>query len=223
MPYRLFVPASLDPQRQYPLLLWLHGSRGRGSDNRRQLAGANAWALNAFVNDEAQARYPSFVVAPQCPRRRTWDRWASDDLSRELRLVIEILEALQQEFSIDPARIYVAGESMGGFGTWSLILKRPQLFAAAITLCGGGKPDLVHRVTHLPIWVFHGAADRSVSVRRSRQMVEALRNAGGDPKYSEYPKVGHNVWKRAFAEPDLLPWLFSQVRPGAELQSATPH
>lgn len=213
MPYRLFVPKNYDPAQKYPLILWLHGARGRGTDNKRQISGANAWATTVLSSDENQAQYPAIIVAPQCPRRRLWDQWSTPTLSREFRQVMEILEALQQEFSIDEQRIYIAGESMGGFGTWMFIIKRPNLFAAAVPMCGGGNPSDVHKVVHLPIWVFHGKADRTVPVRRSRQMVEALRKAGGQPIYTEYPKVKHDVWKRAFAEPELIPWLFSQKRP----------
>ena len=212
MPYRLYLPAGYDPLRKYPLLLWLHGSKGRGKDNKRQLRGANAWAAVEFSSEETQAKFPHVIVAPQCPLKRTWDRSGGLEASREQRLVLEILAALRQQYSIDPQRIYVAGESMGGFGAWSFAVKWPELFAAAVPLCGGGNPEFVARIREVPVWAFHGAADRTVPVRRSRQMVDALRKAGGDPRYSEYPKVKHDVWKQAFTEPRLLPWIFSQSK-----------
>jgi predicted peptidase len=222
MPYRLYVPRNYDPEQRYPLVLWLHGSKGRGKDNTRQLRGANAWATAAFASGGNQAQFPAFIVAPQCPLKRTWDRTGGLELSKEQHLVVEILVQLQKEYSIDPQRIYIAGESMGGFGTWSLAIKRPDLFAAAVPLCGGGNPQFIDRLVGLPLWAFHGAADRTVSVRRSREMIAALRTAGGDPRYSEYPRVRHDVWKKAFTDPELLPWLFAQKKSGTEAVAASP-
>ena len=91
--------------------------------------------------------------------------------------------------------MYVTGQSNGGFGTWDLVMKRPDLFAAAIPLCGGGDTALASRVVKMPIWAFHGDKDQTIPVTESRDMIAAVREAGGHPrKYTEYKGVDHNVW-----------------------------
>jgi len=94
--------------------------------------------------------------------------------------------------------------------TWNLITQRPDLFAAAIPLCGGGDPAGANRIGKMPLWVFHGRRDDVIPVTESRKMVSAIQRAGGRPRYTEYAGVGHDVWKRAFAEPELVSWLFAQ-------------
>ena len=106
--------------------------------------------------------------------------------------------------------MYVAGQSMGGIGTWSIITANPNLFAAAVPLCGGGNVAEASKLTKMPIWAFHGDKDQSVPVDYSRKMIAAIRKAGGDPKYTEYKGAGHEIWERVFKEPELLPWVFSQ-------------
>ncbi|MEM7012387.1 MAG: prolyl oligopeptidase family serine peptidase, partial [Verrucomicrobiota bacterium] len=111
---------------------------------------------------------------------------------------------------IDSKRIYVTGQSMGGFGTFAAIVQRPDLFAAAVPVCGGHQPENAEKIAGVPIWVFHGAKDTGVPVKLSRDMVEAIRKAGGDPKYTEYPNVGHNAWTPAYATAELWEWVFEQ-------------
>src|SRR5207244_12933439 len=135
-------------------------------------------------------RVPTFVLIPQSPTN-----WISDcveSLSPEMLLVLEILDAVRVEFKIDPSRIYVAGQSDGGVGTWNVITQRPDLFAAAIPLCGGGDPSRASRVTKLPLWAFHGRRDEIIPVTESRKMIAAIRRAGGHPRYTEYGRVGHD-------------------------------
>ncbi len=212
MPYRLFVPKGYDVKNKYPLVLWLHGAVGRGTDNLKQISGGNAYAASFFSKEENQSRFPSFVLAPQCPDNKLWRKESSIDPSDELRIAIEILDALQKEFSLDPDRIYVSGQSMGGAGTWSLLAASPQRFAAAIPLCGPADTSTAAAIAKIPVWIFHGAADQNVPIGASRRMVAALRIAGGQPKFTEYPGVGHNVWEKAFADPNLAAWLFTQKR-----------
>lgn len=210
MPYRLFIPAKYDKAMQYPLVIWLHGSGSVGVDNVKQISGASRLGTHIWTTPENQAKHPSFVVAPQLPRVMTWSSIRRPELSVDHRLVIEILESLKMEFSIDPGRVYITGQSMGGYGTWDLITKRPDLFAAAIPLCGGGNPARAAVLTKIPIWAFHGDSDTTVSVRESRKMIAAIKAAGGNPRYTEYKGVGHNVWVRAFQEPELVDWVFAQ-------------
>jgi len=132
--------------------------------------------------------------------------------SESIRLSLAALSKLQKEFSIDPDRLYVIGLSMGGHGLWSLVSRHPDMFAAAIPICSAGDTSQAPKLIHLPIWCFHGDADPLVPVENARQMMAALKKAGGHPKYTEYPGVGHNSYVNAFKEPELLPWLFSQKR-----------
>jgi predicted peptidase len=129
-----------------------------------------------------------------------------------MALTLKLLERLCEEFSIDKGRWYIMGLSMGGFGAWDAIARCPELFAAAAPMCSGGDEQLASRLVNLPIWCFHGAKDPIVKVENSRRMIEAIRRAGGNPKYTEYPDAGHDCWTPASREPDLLPWLFAQRR-----------
>jgi predicted peptidase len=141
--------------------------------------------------------------------------WSDPDSEKprdEIRLVLEILEGIQKDFRIDAARLYVMGISMGGYGTWDVIARRPQTFAAAVPICGGGNPAQAALMKNTAIWAFHGEADSMVDVKESRRMIEAIKRAGGQPRYTEYQGLGHNVWERAFAEAGFLSWLFSQRR-----------
>jgi len=215
IPYRLFVPSAYDPQKKYPLVLFLHGAGERGDDNEAQLIHPE---VLRFVCDEAN---PCFLVAPQCPEEQKWVEvpWefegphkTPEEPSLPMRLTMELLDALEDEFRIDPLRRYVTGLSMGGFGTFDLLVRRPNDFAAAIPICGGADESESARIAHVPLWVFHGSEDDAVPVVRSRSAVETLKAAGGDPKYTEYEGMGHNVWSRAYHEPELRDWLFHQRR-----------
>ena len=208
MPYRLFIPAGYDKQRRYPLVLWLHGVGGRGTDNAGQIAGDQVLGTHVWTTADNQRRHPAFVVVPQSSTAR-WSDGGTGRLSHDGWLAIGIVEALAREFSIDPHRVYVAGQSMGGVGTFAAIADRPDLFAAAIPLCAfGGSPERAEAMAAVPIWVFQG--DKDSGVDTSHKMIAALEKAGAHPRYTEYKDVGHDVWTRAFAEPDLVDWLFAQ-------------
>jgi len=215
IPYRLLVPPDCDPRRRYPLILFLHGAGERGSDNEAQLEHAEVLRL---VMDEAN---PCLLVAPQCRRQRKWVEvpWdfrrphtTPDQPSPAMRLTMELLDALEEEFPIDPDRRYATGISMGGFGTFDLLVRRPRRFAAAVPICGGADEARAGQIAHVPLWAFHGAKDRTVPVVRSRAAIDALRTAGGNPRYTEYDRLGHDCWSRAYREPELRDWLFAQRR-----------
>ena len=203
--YRLFVPDAAARDRALPLIVFLHGSGGSGTDNLKQISGGSRQGTHLWTTRQLQIRFPSFVVAPQIPTTIEWPA-ASDK-------VIELLASLSGEFAIDAERVYLVGQSMGGYGAWDLITRHPRLFAAAIPLCGGGDVENIAAARAVPVWAFHGARDDVVPVDRSREMVRALRAAGGKVKYTEYIDIGHMVWTRAFAEPTLPDWLFAQRRP----------
>ena len=212
MPYRLFVPQPYDSNVKYPLVLWLHGIDAVGDDNTKQISDQNFSGSNVWVRQELQARYPAFVVAPQCPFGQIW----ADALTRSpmapLRHAVEILDELQKQFSIDPDRLYVVGQSLGGFGAWALITNYPQKFAAAVPVCGGGNALKAKAVANLPIWAFHDTDDPVVLVFESRAMISAVRKAGGNPRYTEFASGLHNAWDRAFNDPEVAAWLFAQKR-----------
>ena len=211
MPYRLFIPNEYNRQQKYPLMVWLHGAEGRGNDNLAQIRGDQIPGTHTWTKPEIQAKYPAFVLVPQDSGGWGQPSYLSrDTLTGPLVLVVDIVDSLKSEFSIDPKRIYVAGQSLGGMATWDLISKRPELFAAAIPLCGSGNPARAARLVNLPLWAFHGDADISIPVAGSRQMIAAVQKAGGHPRYTEYKGVGHDIWSRAFAEPGLVDWLFAQ-------------
>jgi len=212
LPYRLFMPANYDRRKKYPLIVFLHGSGGLGNDNLKQLQLGNLYLIDRFTQSESQSRYPAFVVAPQS----TGEGWvaANDRItpSRQLRLAVEIIDDLRRTYSIDSGRLYVAGQSLGGFGTFAIISAYPRMFAAGIPLCGGGDESKAAQYKGTALWVFHGEKDESVPVANSRQMVAAIKKAGGHVKYTEYPGEGHSIWTIVAKEPDLLQWLFSQHR-----------
>jgi predicted peptidase len=209
MPYRLFIPPGYNDQKPYPLVLWLHGSGGAGTDNIAQISEDQVPGTHIWTEPQTQSQHPAFVLAPQNP-----GNWVErpEELSPGMLLVLGILESVKAEFNIDATRVYVAGQSDGGYGTWNLITQRPALFAAAIPICGGGSPRLASRAAQIPIWVFHGRRDDVVPVTESRNMIAAIRKAGGHPQYTEYARMGHDVWKRALTESDLVPWLFDHLR-----------
>ena len=212
MPYRLFIPAGYDKAKEYPLVIWLHGSGSVGSDNVKQISGPSRLGTHTWTTPENQAKHPAFVMAPQFSTGLTWNSIHGNDLSVAYQMVVEILESLKTEFRIDPARVYIAGQSMGGYGTWELITRRPDLFAAAIPLCGGGSRERAAAIANMSIWVFHGGSDTTVPVTESRKMIAAIKAAGGNPRYTEFKGVGHDVWLHAFKEPDLVDWVFAQRR-----------
>jgi predicted peptidase len=201
MPYRLFVPPAYDQSKKYPLVLWLHGAGSIGRDNLKQISQASLRGTHTWTAPQVQAKHPAFVLAPQSHS----GSWITD-----MPTVLELLDSVEKEFNIDATRIYIAGQSMGGNGTWHFITSRPELFAAAIPLCGWGNPNRANQITQMPIWAFHGAADPTVPAAESQKMIAAIRQAGGNPRYTEYKGVGHEVWLKAFQEPGLVEWLFAQ-------------
>lgn len=118
-----------------------------------------------------------------------------------------------QMFSTAENRIkYVSGYSMGGYGAWHFICTRPEMFAAAVPICGGGDPELVKNIVDIPVWAFHGAKDMNVPVNGTRDMIEAIKKAGGNPRYTEFPDAAHDIWAEVTQTTELPEWLFTQKR-----------
>ncbi|MCA9271237.1 MAG: prolyl oligopeptidase family serine peptidase [Planctomycetales bacterium] len=226
LPYRLFVPKDYDKSKPYALILFLHGAGERGDDNEAQLKHDQ---FLRFADPAVQAKQRAIIVAPQCPSANLDDgsdqhKWVQLDWGRKtpiaspkepsysLRLTFEILDSLEKEFNIDASRRYVTGLSMGGYGTFDALMRRPDYWAAGVPICGGMDNSRAKTIAHIPLWVFHGDKDTAVPVERSRTAVAALKAAGGEPKYTEYAGQGHFVWGLAYEEPELVDWLYAQQR-----------
>lgn len=205
MRYGLFVPPSYDPGMIYPLVLYLHGCNDTTSYDHH------------WYRDSMQLIHPCFVLTPKAVNMVDWcDAWGNTWLSEhtpDMLNTLEIIDLLKEEFSIDTNRLHVYGISMGAFGTFSLLARNPDMFASAITICGGGNLLTAEEVAQTPLWIFHGDADQMVPVERSRIMYNAILNAGGTQvRYTEYPGVDHDSWRPALAEPSFSDWLLAQER-----------
>jgi predicted peptidase len=205
--YRLLRPKDVKENQKYPLVVFLHGMGERGNDNIINLK----YITTPFLNEKNRNDFPCFLVVPQCPASEKWTytNWY-DEPKEPISTVVNLIDSLSALPFIDSTRIYITGLSMGGYGTWYLITRYPDKFAAAIPICGGGDWSQVTNFKHVPIWAFHGGHDEVVPADQTRMMINALKKAGGKPKYTEYKKAGHDSWTQAFKEPDLLPWLFKQ-------------
>lgn len=222
--YRVQYPLNYDATKKYPLLVFLHGSGERGSDNERQLF----WGGSLFSDSANRASFPAIIIVPQCPRTDFWARisrtkvadslgafsfMSNEPMGTALSLVSILLDSMAASGTVNKKKIYIGGLSMGGMGTFELLWRKPGFFAAALPICGGGDPSKATVYGRkFPIWVFHGDKDNTVPVGNSRLMVNALRAAGAKVRYTEYPGVGHDSWRNAFAEKDLLQWLFRQKK-----------
>lgn len=190
-----------------PLVLSLHGGGPRRQFEHliEPYAPGFAYGLGRLTAPESQQAHPCHVVAPWS-NTRGWD-------AENIRLVLALLDALERQALFDTNRVYVTGQSMGGFGAFAILAAAPGRFAAAIPICGGGRPTTAPALRAVPLWVFHGTADTVVDVRNSRDMVAALQRAGGRPRYWEYTGATHaETAERAYGEPELLDWLFAQRR-----------
>jgi Prolyl oligopeptidase family len=206
--YRLLKPLDYDPAKKYPLVISLPYGGQPGTDTIRQIEGASAAeVLSEYSN---RRNYPAFIFIPHCPPGGGWGGIPNYPTTDSL--VFEAISSLETQFGIDAKRIYITGLSRGGYGTWNFICKRPDLFAAAIPVCGGGDPALASKAVDVAVWAFHGKNDKNVPVSGSRDMINAMRNAGGHPTYTEYPDEAHNIWNRVSITPGLWDWLFAQKR-----------
>lgn len=213
LPYRLFVPVGYDANQKYPLVVWLHGNDGRGDDNVKQLTGSNRLGAHFWIASDVQSKFPAFVFAPQCPPLKNWAEPEFNQPSKWLLLAMEALAKLQKEFAIDPDRVYIAGQTMGGIGVWSLLQNYSGKWAGAIVISAYDNFSDIPAFAEVPLWVFQATDDPYVPITMVRSMMTQLRKAHANLRYTEYPKITKDVWNKAFAEPDLLSWLSAQKRP----------
>ncbi len=197
--YVLFVPQDYKPEKACPLILFLHGRGESGTDGDMQAT----VGLGPVVKKQEKS-FPCLVLFPQSAKQ-TWQA-NSDDARRALAILAET----EKEYTLDAKRLYLTGLSMGGFGTWSLAAAHPDKWAAIVPICGGGDTKSAAKIKDIPCWCFHGAEDEIVRVQLSRDMIAALKEAGGEPKYTEYAGVGHNSWDAAYGTTELYDWLLKQ-------------
>jgi predicted peptidase len=223
LPYRILYPENYDKSKKYPLLLFLHGAGERGNDNEKQLM----HGARLFTSAEGRKNFPGIVIFPQCPGESFWASTKIDRTVTPLKIEFdynaqaawpliaanELVKKLVNEEAVEKSKVYIAGLSMGGMGTFESVYRYPDLYTAALPICGGGPVTLYDkRVTKTAFWVFHGDADNVVDVKLSREMVDRLKALKAEVKYSEYPGVGHNSWDHAFAEKDFLSWMLAHKR-----------
>ena len=217
--YRFRTPDKVKQGEAYPLVVFLHGAGGRGNDNRGELT--DAGMVGAFEQQGIGSKRPAYVIAGQVPNGQLWVNvpWSTLDhrmpeVSESMRMMLEAVDAVVKDpaHQIDRKRIYIVGLSMGGYGTWDALQRRPDFFAAAIPICGGGDKMLAKTISEVPVWVWHGAKDGAIKVSRSRDMVAALKAAGGSPKYTEIGERGHNVWTDVWKSTEAWDWLFAQSK-----------
>ena len=216
LPYRWIQPEVAAGKRM-PLVILLHGTSGRGTDNGRQFTAANRAAI-AFLL--ARADHPCAIAVPQCPADDQWTRTTYDparhertpEPGRTMRTLLDLVRTLGGEPAIDARRIYVIGNSMGGYGTWDLLGRDPTLIAAAIPVCGGAALETAEAIARIPVWAFHGAMDGIVAPGHSQRMVAALRQHGGEARLTEFADAGHDIADRVFTTPGLADWLFTKER-----------
>jgi predicted peptidase len=213
--YRQLYPDS-DTMRKFPLVIFLHGSGERGNDNEAQLK----WGVMNFATDQNMMLHPALVIAPQCPEKMSWSNFSRDKNSTEMHLqspptkpmelLIELIHQLIKTMPVDSNRIYITGLSMGGYGTYDAIERYPNLFAAAVPVCGGGDVSKAPSIARIPIWIVHGAEDPAVNPLYSLDMLQALTKAGAHAGFTQYPEVGHFSWLGAYSDPLIMEWLFRQ-------------
>jgi predicted peptidase len=204
--FLLHVPAGPPPDDEagWPLLLYLHGAGERGSDPEE----LKQQGVPRLI--EERGDFPFVTLAPQCPEGEAWYRYR--------RAVLALLDELVERQPVDRSRVYLTGNSMGGYGTWGLAARHPDRFAAIAPICGGGLrtdgfPGKVKALREVPVWAFHGALDTAVLPAESQRLVDALRAEGGEVRFTLYPDLGHDSWTRTYADPALYAWLLSHRLP----------
>ncbi len=213
--YCVYVPPGYTPEKQWPLILFLHGMGERGEDGFLQ---TEVGLGRAIRRDYKQV--PAIVVLPQCHPKHLWIH-DPNDLGPMAAMALACVTQTSREYNCDPKRLYLTGLSMGGNGAWHIAAAHPDMFAAVVPICGfaeyegdtGVAARLAARLKDVPIWTFHGDIDKAVPVGRTRDIVAAIKTAGGTGiRYTEYPGVEHNSWDKAYSDQEMWQWLFEQHR-----------
>lgn len=221
LPYRLLLPENYNAKKTYPLILFLHGRGESGTDNEKQLV----HGADLFLKPENRKKYPAIVLFPQCTETSFWSNvdfrqdsvgirtlnfLTDGDATTPLALTQQLIYKLMKQFPVNKKQVYVMGLSMGGMGTFEMVRRNQNLFAAAMPICGGANPGTAKYLKKTNWWIFHGAKDDVVNPALSQKMADALKKENAKVKFTLYPEANHNSWDSAFAEPTFLSWLFAQ-------------
>ena len=216
--YRFYLPSDYTEDKEYPVVVFLHGAGDRGNDNDKQLSDM----IDTLFNLGPSPYLDAILIIPQCPKEAQWVNtpWnkgnysvANVPESAQLKAVMELLDTVEATYSVDKSRVYAMGVSMGGFGTWDLLMRHPDRFAAGMPLCGAADPAMAQAVKDIPIYTFHGSADTTVPVSGTRAMVDAVQAAGGKVlRYEELEGEGHLIQIPIFKRPEVSEWLFAQKK-----------
>ncbi|GIO54321.1 GNAT family N-acetyltransferase [Paenibacillus cineris] len=195
--YLLHLPEAYEsePEKKWPLILFLHGSGERGSDVEL----VKVHGIPKLADQDPQ--FPFIAISPQCPEDSFW--------AMEEDALMALLEEVEDHYRVDPKRIYLTGLSMGGYGAWQLAAMYPDKWAAVVPICGGMEPKYAEQIKDIPIWAFHGAKDDVVPLSESEQIVKALEEIGGNVKFTVYPDANHDSWTETYANKELYTWLLS--------------
>ncbi|TKC04747.1 phospholipase [Pedobacter polaris] len=220
--YRILYPENYNSAKKYPILFFLHGRGESGNDNEKQLT----HGAKMFLTDSFRKSFSAIVIFPQCAEESYWANVEIEAINtkrfftfvkggestKSMSLLLKLTDYFVSQPSADQSKIYVGGLSMGGMGTFEILRRKPKTFAAAFAICGGDNIANAKKYKNVPLWIFHGGLDDVVNPQLSYSVFRELRTLGHEPKYTIYPKANHNSWDSAFAEPELLPWLFSHKK-----------
>lgn len=216
--YRIYIPENAE-NRNLPVMVFLHGIGERGYDNEVQL---NVGFAKPYIEKEFAEEFPAIFIVPQCPGEGLWaplhlknaepypDELGETDT---FKLLVSLIEETCEKYNADRSRIYITGLSMGGFGTWNMIMNHPDLFAAAVPICGGGDFEKADRIVDLPIRAYHSADDPVVPVECTRALARSLEGHNAkDFIYIEFENLGHGCWDAVYEDRTMLEWLFSKKK-----------
>lgn len=216
--YRMLSPDENAKGKKFPLVIFLHGLGERGDDNEKQLLHGGQMFLNPVVRE----KYPSYVVFPQCPETAFWAYnqvpssfgllKKEDKMPAPFNAVKELIDVFLAYPDIDPSRIYIMGISMGGMATFDMVDRFPEIFAAAVPICGFVETERLKDIEGVNFRIYHGDADPVVPVEFSREAYKVLKKAGANVEYREFPGCQHDSWNPAFNTTDFLEWLFKQKK-----------
>lgn len=220
--YRILYPEQFDATKKYPVVFFLHGRGESGNDNEKQLT----HGAKMFLTPDFRKNFPAIVIFPQCAEESYWANVEIDIVNtkrfftfvkdgkptKAMSLLVQLTNQFVKKPFADQSKVYVGGLSMGGMGTFEILRRLPKTFAAAFAICGGDNVANAKKYKHVPLWIFHGGLDDVVTPQFSFGIYRELKKLGNEPQFNVYLKANHNSWDSAFAEPQLLPWLFSKTK-----------